>query len=100
MTHIVWEFRPKTDKISEFEHHYGSAGTWAKLFRKSPKYGGTVLTKDLADENRYLLTDIWETEAAFDEFKKEHLAEYETLDKECEALTVSEVKIGVFEKVD
>ena len=100
MVHIVWEFRVKPDRVAEFEQHYSSHGTWAALFRKSPKYYGTVLTQDLADPTRYLLTDLWESAEALDEFKRVNLTDYDALDKKCEALTMSEVKVGAFQKLD
>jgi heme-degrading monooxygenase HmoA len=100
VVHIVWEFQVKPDKIEEFERNYASYGTWAELFRRSPKYGGTVLTQDQADGTRYLLTDLWESTDAFAEFKRVHDAEYQALDKRCEELTIRETKLGTFEKVE
>ena len=98
MIHIVWEFRVRPDKVKEFEKHYSSHGTWAELFRKSPEYYGTVLSRDQLDATRYLLTDLWESQLGFENFKEAHFDEYEALDKQCEALTVSETRIGVFQK--
>jgi quinol monooxygenase YgiN len=97
LLHIVWEFHPKPERIAEFERTYGSAGDWAALFRKSPHYHQTILTRDLEVPGRYLLTDIWEDHAGFDDFKKNFREEYDRLDRECEALTVKETRIGEFE---
>jgi quinol monooxygenase YgiN len=90
--HIVWEFHPKPDRIEEFEKIYGADGDWATLFRKSPHYSQTILTRDLNVPGRYLLTDIWDDRSSFTDFK-----EYDRLDKMCESLTLKEIRIGEFE---
>jgi hypothetical protein len=94
---IVWEFHVKPGRIAEFERRYGADGDWALLFRKSPHYHLTVLTRDLTTSGRYLLTDKWDDYASFTNFKNEFRADYDQLDKECEALTVNETHIGNFE---
>jgi hypothetical protein len=97
LLHIVWEFHPKLERYADFERVYGSAGDWAALFSKSPHYHQTILTRDLEAPGRYLLTDIWEDRASFDEFKDKFREEYDRLDRECEALTLKEIRIGEFE---
>ena len=42
----------------------------------------------------------WESEAAFEEFRQQFAAQYEALDRECEGLTQTETKIGIFERRD
>jgi heme-degrading monooxygenase HmoA len=95
--HIVWEFHPKPERIKEFETVYGAEGDWAALFRKSPHYRETILTRDLNAPGRYLLTDIWDDRASFSEFKSNFRQEYDRLDKKCESLTLQETRIGEFE---
>jgi quinol monooxygenase YgiN len=96
MIHIVWEFRIRSKKRSEFEAHYSATGTWVKLFRKSGDYIRTILMPDLQTRNRYLLIDSWRSLKAFEEFKKKYRTEYETLDQQCEQFTVEEQLIGYF----
>ena len=96
MLYIVWEFRIRKTSRREFELHYSSNGTWAKLFRKSPDYIETVLVKDRVDRERYLLTDIWKDWSSFRKFKSKYKKEYESLDKDCERLTTDEKWIGNF----
>jgi hypothetical protein len=97
LLHIVWEFHPKPERVADFERVYGTTGDWASLFRKSPHYHQTILARDLEVTGRYLLTDIWDDRASFDDFKKKFHEEYDRLDRECEALTLKEIQIGEFE---
>ena len=99
MLHIVWEFRVKKAKRLQFEVHYSTNGTWAKLFRKSPDYRETILMRDAKNNNRYLLTDVWKDWSSFRRFKAKYLKEYESLDKECEQFTEEENLIGYFHSV-
>lgn len=98
MLHIVWEFRVKKTKRKQFEVHYSSSGTWAKLFRKSPNYLETIIVRDVKKNDRYLLTDIWKDMDSFRRFKAKYRKEYESLDKECEQFTEEETLIGYFRR--
>ena len=99
MIYIVWRFTAKATRIADFERHYGSEGSWAQLFRRSPAYHGTILLRDSAAKDRYLLWDCWGSLAGFEKFKQDHGADYATLDKQCAALTEEEIKVGVFESI-
>jgi heme-degrading monooxygenase HmoA len=93
---IVWEFRVRENRESEFVVKYGPEGAWARFFRGSAGYHRTELVKDVADTLRYLTLDYWQTEEEFERFRGEHLAEYERLDKEFEGLTEKETRLGAF----
>jgi heme-degrading monooxygenase HmoA len=97
MIYIVWHFTAKPARIADFERHYGSEGSWAQLFHRSPGYKGTTLLRDSTSTNKYLLWDCWDSLASFEQFKQDHGADYAALDKQCEALTEEETKVGVFE---
>ena len=99
MIHIVWEFQVKQEKAAEFERHYSGSGTWATFFKKGEGYHGTVLVRDTEKPGRYLTFDLWESAAAFHEFKVRHSEEYFVIDRQCEALTETETCIGIFESV-
>jgi heme-degrading monooxygenase HmoA len=96
---LVWEFVVRPEKIREFERHYGAAGTWATLFRRSPGYQGTELLRDKARPNRYLTLDRWDDLAAYGTMRRKFAKEYHELDRTCEALTESEGHVGDFEAV-
>jgi hypothetical protein len=40
---VLWRFRPREGRQSEFERAYGPSGEWALLFRRSDGYLGTEL---------------------------------------------------------
>jgi len=96
---VVWEFRVRKGMKAEFERRYSTAGSWARLFAKSEGYQGTTLMRATKDPGRYLVTDAWRDAESLAAFKQAHGAEYDALDKECEALTEAEVYLGTFEVV-
>jgi len=93
---IVWEFNAKRSAVKRFRKVYGPAGDWARLFRQSPDFISTGLLCDSKDPCRFLTVDLWKSKGAFAAFRKKYKAEYEALDKKCEAMTESEIKMGEF----
>jgi heme-degrading monooxygenase HmoA len=93
---VVWQFEIAEDKIAAFEAAYGADGSWAKLFSSSPDYRGTELLRDAYVPGSYLTIDRWTSEDAFRAFRKEHDADYETIDRSCDALTSKETRIGAY----
>jgi heme-degrading monooxygenase HmoA len=97
---IVWEFRVRRERESEFVQKYGPEGAWAHFFRGSAGYHRTELLKDVAGADRYLTLDFWQTEEEFERFRSENRAEYERLDREFEGLTEEETRLGAFYRPD
>jgi heme-degrading monooxygenase HmoA len=93
---IVWEFRVKPERETEFVRHYGPDGSWAQFFRGSKSYIRTELVRDVADGGRFLTLDYWRSEDDFRTFREQNSAEYERLDKEFEGLTEQETRLGSF----
>ncbi len=93
---VVWQFEIAEEKIAAFEAAYGPDGAWAQLFRSSPDYHGTELLRDAYVSGNYLTIDRWASEDAFRAFRKNHDADYETLDRACDDLTAREARIGAF----
>jgi heme-degrading monooxygenase HmoA len=93
---VIWQFEIAEEQIAAFEAAYGPEGAWAQLFRTSPEYKGTELLRDAYVPGNYLTIDRWSGEDAFREFRKSRDAEYETLDRQCDALTGRETRIGAF----
>lgn len=93
---VVWQFEVAEDKVPAFEATYGSEGSWAQLFRTSPNYLGTELLRDAYIPGAYLTVDRWTSEDDFRAFRRDHDAEYETLDRTCDALTARETRIGAY----
>jgi heme-degrading monooxygenase HmoA len=94
---VVWEFRVRKGKEAEFESRYSIFGSWARLFARFDGYAGTTLIRDAKDPRRYLVTDVWRDAESLAAFEQAHGAEYDALDKECEALTEAEVELGTFQ---
>ena len=93
---VVWQFDIAEDKIPAFEAAYGPEGSWAQLFRSSPDYRGTELLRDAYVPGSYLTIDRWSSEDAFRAFRRDQDAEYEKLDRACDALTQRETRIGAY----
>jgi heme-degrading monooxygenase HmoA len=92
----IWEFSVRPGRRTEFERHYGPDGSWARLFRNAPGYEGTELLHDRSDPDRYVTIDRWISSETWQAFRKQHAAQYEALDQECEGLTSREARLGEF----
>jgi heme-degrading monooxygenase HmoA len=93
---VVWQFEIAEDKMAGFEAAYGPEGAWAQLFRISPDYKGTELLRDAYIPGSYLTIDRWTSEEAFRAFRKDHDKAYEVLDRQCDALTSRETRVGAY----
>lgn len=93
---VVWQFEVAEEKTAAFESAYGPEGEWARLFKASDRYMGTELLKDAYVPGSYLTIDRWASEDDFRAFRKEHDGEYERIDRECDALTGKETRIGAY----
>lgn len=91
---ILWSYRVADEHREAFERAYGPAGDWARLFGTSEGYIRTDMM--IGDEDRYLTIDYWRSEEDFHAFQARSGADYMALDVRCEALTVSEERIGQF----
>jgi quinol monooxygenase YgiN len=96
---IVWEFRPRPGAETRFEEAYGPQGVWAKFFRSDEGFVGTELNRDLKNPGRYITIDLWVSQAAFEAFRAAHMAEYQAIDQQCEALTAEEKPLGTFQRL-
>src|SRR6267378_4023259 len=100
MVRILWSFTVAAQREQEFVRAYGPAGDWASLFAEAEGYRGTKLLRELSGSLRYLTEDTWETAADFDRFTAAHRVRYDELDARCQALTIDESLIGIFEEWD
>ena len=100
MIETIWTFRVKSEERREFERHYAPDGSWAKLFQQATGFMGTRLLRDLADPDRFVTVDTWESADAMEKFKDQYAREYHQLDRQCSDFTVDEQPLGVFECID
>ncbi|MDE3200264.1 MAG: hypothetical protein KGN79_05020 [Acidobacteriota bacterium] len=93
---VVWQFEVAEENVAAFEAAYGPEGSWAQLFRSSSEYRGTELLRDAYIPGAYLTIDRWTNEDSFRTFRRDHDADYESLDRACDALTQKETRIGAY----
>ena len=79
---IVWEFRVRPERLSEFLSAYAPGGDWDLLFRRGEGYLSTELLRDERDETRFLTIDRWDSREARDRFRLRFREEYEMLHSE------------------
>jgi heme-degrading monooxygenase HmoA len=96
---VIWEFTVRGGQERAFGKAYGPEGEWVKLFCKDSAYLGTELVRDVENGKKYLTLDYWNSEEAYEEFRRRHAAEYKTIDAACEAMTESEREIGRYATV-
>jgi hypothetical protein len=99
MVEVVWEFVVRPGASGRFERAYGPRGEWAQLFQRHGGYRGTALVRDVANPDRYLTIDSWESDAQRKEMLVLAKVEYTRLDRKCAGLTESERELGVFTRV-
>ena len=100
MITVLWEFRVRPERRTDFEREYGQKGIWVRLFSNDPAYGGTTLVRDLETPGRYVAQDRWRDLDSYVAFKKCWKQDYERIDKECGAFTLEERYLGAFEVVE
>ena len=89
----VWRFTVHPERIADFERYYAHDGAWARLFARSPGFVGTELFRSTSESGAYITIDTWESESAFDAFKRAHKSAYDALDRECESMTLREHRV-------
>jgi heme-degrading monooxygenase HmoA len=96
MIEIVWEFVVKENARGQFELAYGPGGVWSNLFGECPGFRGTTLLRDTKNLRRYLVIDLWDTEAQREQVLTEREAEYTNLETDFADWTESKTEVGIF----
>lgn len=97
MIDVIWTYRVRKNRLTDFLRYYAAEGVWADLFRAAPEYRGTDLLRDQEDPFRFATVDHWESLEAYQRFLDLHQADYKRIDAECAYLTLEETKVGCFE---
>jgi heme-degrading monooxygenase HmoA len=92
----IWEYEVKDIFRAEFIEAYSPNGLWVSLFGRCGGYIKTELKQDVDHPRRFLTIDYWQSQSAFSAMKQAIGDEYNKLDKQCEAYTLSENHIGFF----
>lgn len=97
MVEIFYRYRVHPAQARAFEHAYGPAGPWAKLFARHPGYARTRLFRHREEQGVYVTVDVWKSKADFDEFRQTHAADYRRLDKQLAMLKLEEHLLGYYQ---
>ena len=88
---IPFAYKVAPERRAEFEAVYGPEGTWAGFFREDEHYVETTLER--TGEGEYLVTDHWDSRAAYERFLERNAARYETLSRAGARLYASERRL-------
>lgn len=94
---IIWTYTVKEAYLKKFVEAYSPEGAWAGLFQNCPGYIKTDLKRDPANALRFLTIDYWESMSAYAAMKQTVKSAYEALDQQCDAYTLAEEFVGIFE---
>jgi len=97
MIEIVWEYVVKEKVQDQFRLAYGPGGAWSKLFAQSPGFQGITVLRDMKNARRYLVIEIWKTEALRELALDKRKADFSELDIVLDGLIESKTKIGIFD---
>lgn len=94
---VVWEFRVRPARVSEFVKLYNAEGEWAKLFARGEGFLGTHLMRDESSPVRFVTIDRWRDATCYEAFQWRHQKDYAALDARCAPLVEHEERVGTFQ---
>ena len=72
MVEVVWTYGVREEGRAQFELAFGPGGAWSKLVSRAEGFRGTTLLCDTRNQTRYLVLDLWDTEAQASQAKVTH----------------------------
>lgn len=96
MIEIIWESVVKEESSGLFELAFGPGGAWSNLFAQAPGFRGATLLRDTNNPRRYLIVEVWDSEAQRQQGLAEHQAGVADLDAAFASWTESRVELGAF----
>jgi heme-degrading monooxygenase HmoA len=100
MIELFYRYRVHPSQTRAFEHAYGAAGPWSKLFASRAGFRRTRLFKHKNEPGVYISMDVWESKGDWDAFRMECAQAYARLDRELRLLYLEEHLIGYYEGED
>jgi heme-degrading monooxygenase HmoA len=100
MIEVFYRYRVHPSQTRAFEHAYGTAGPWVRLFSTHPGYRRTRLFRHKSDPGVYLTVDVWDSKAGYDDFRSAHAEAYARLGRELRMLHLEEHLLGYYEGED
>ena len=100
MIAFVWQFQVKPESRDDFERLYGADGEWTAIARKSRSYLGSAFLRDMAQADRYLLTEYWSEMVVYERHQEDFCDEIASLNRHRDTLLESVQPLGVFSALD
>ncbi len=100
MIEVFYRYRVHPAQVRAFEHAYGPAGPWSKLFGAHPGFRRTRLFRHRGEAGVYVTVDVWDSKDAWDGFRAESAQAYARLDRELRLLYLEEHFLGYYEGTD
>ncbi len=96
MIEIIREFVVHEEARGRFELAFGPGGAWSRLFARAAGFRGITLLRDIGDRGRYLMVEVWDSEAHRERALAEHEAEHARLEADLAAWVASRAELGTF----
>lgn len=96
MIEIISEFVVKEGSTGHFELAFGPGGAWSSLFAASPGFRGTSLLSDTQNLRRYLVVNVWDTVAHWQQALAERQSGFSALEADLSAWTATRTELGIF----
>ncbi len=100
MIEVFYRYRVHPSQARAFEHAYGPAGPWSRLFGKHAGFRRTRLFRHKNEADVYISVDVWESRAHWEAFRAEEAEAYARLDRDLRLLYLEEHLIGYYEGED
>jgi heme-degrading monooxygenase HmoA len=97
MIEVLFRYRVHPAQVQAFEHAYGPAGPWVKLFSSGTGYQRTRLFRHKTEPFVYVTVDVWDSKPDYDRFRSEHADMYAMLDRNLHLLYLEEHLLGYYD---
>lgn len=96
MIQVVQQIIVRPEVQGQFELVYGPGGAWSRLFGQSPGFRGTTMLHDMNHPRRYLIFDLWDSEAQHQQALNDCAEQYARLKTDLDDWAESRQELGVF----
>ncbi|GAB4470936.1 MAG: hypothetical protein Kow00124_07560 [Anaerolineae bacterium] len=96
MIEIVREFIVRQEARGQFELAFGPGGLWSRVFSACEGFRGTTVLRSIKDTRRYLVIEVWDTEAHRQQALADHPAEHADLQAAFSEWVETEGEVGTF----
>lgn len=97
MVEVFRKYRVHASQTRAFEHAFGPAGPWAKLFANASGFRRVRLFRNQTDAQSYVQIQVWETKSDWLAFLEQRQNDCARLAKELRLLTLVQQLLGYYE---